>query len=71
MATGRQVIDYLAGLTMSGGDRDGEPFRVLSWEAKFCRGAFAVSGPAALRAGARITSVFSLHGFDGVVPFGH
>ena len=24
-----------------------------------------------LRAGARITSVFSLHGFDGVVPFGH
>ena len=23
------------------------------------------------RAGARITSVFSLHGFDGVVPFGH
>ena len=24
-----------------------------------------------LRAGAKITSVFSLHGFDGVVPFGH
>ena len=51
MATGRQVIDYLAGLTMSGGDRDGEPFEVLAWERRFCRGAFAVEGPAALSVG--------------------
>ncbi|MCY4637544.1 MAG: hypothetical protein OXG04_24140 [Acidobacteria bacterium] len=48
MATGRQVIDYLAGLTLTGGDRDGEPFTVLPWESRFCRGAFAVDGPAAL-----------------------
>jgi len=33
---------------MSGGDRDGEPFTVLPWEAKFIRGAFRVRGPAAL-----------------------
>ena len=46
--TGRRLIDYLGTLTLSGGDRDGERFKVLGWEAKFVRGAFAVSGPAAL-----------------------
>ena len=46
--TGQRLVDYLAGLTLSGGDHDGERFTVLPWEARFCRGAFAVSGPAAL-----------------------
>ena len=51
MATGRRLIDYLGGLTLAGGDHDGAPFTVLPWEARFVRGAFAVSGPAALSVG--------------------
>ena len=45
------LIDYLGGLVLSGGDRDGEPFTVLPWEARFVRGAFGQSGHAALSVG--------------------
>ena len=44
----RRLIDFLGGLTLSGGDHDGEPFTVLPWERRFVRGAFKVSGPAAM-----------------------
>ena len=37
------IIRYLQGLHLSGGDHDGEPFVVLPWEKKFIRGAFAES----------------------------
>ena len=46
--TAAAVLGYLGGLTLAGGDHDGERFVVLPWEQKFVRGAFAVSGPAAL-----------------------
>ena len=36
----KAVIDYLETLTLSGGDHDGEPFKVLPWERRFIRGAF-------------------------------
>ena len=49
--TGRRLIDDLSGLVLAGGDHDGELFAVLPWEARFVRGAFAVSGPAALSVG--------------------
>ena len=39
------------GLTLSGGDRDGEPFTVLGWEKRFVRGAFGQPGHAALSVG--------------------
>ena len=39
---------YLGGLVLSGGDRDGERFTVLPWEARFVRGAFGQDGDAAL-----------------------
>ena len=45
---GRSLVSYLEGLTLAGGDHDGEPFTVLPWESRFVLGAFAVSGPAAL-----------------------
>ncbi len=47
----RALIDYLGSLTMTGGDRDGEPFTVLPWESRFIRGAFRVKGPAAVSLG--------------------
>ena len=42
------LIAYLGGLTLAGGDRDGEAFTVLPWERKFVRGAFGQPGHAAL-----------------------
>ena len=48
MTIATEIIRHLDGLTLSGGDRDGEPFTVLPWEKKFIRGAFRVRGPAAL-----------------------
>ena len=43
------LIKFLAGLRMTGGDRDGEAFTVLPWEQTIRgRGAFRVKGPAAL-----------------------
>ena len=35
----RKTRRYIEGLTLSGGDLDGEPFRVLPWERRFLRGA--------------------------------
>ena len=43
-----RVASYLSGLTLEGGDLDGEAFNVLPWERRFVRGAFRVAGPAAL-----------------------
>ena len=45
------LIAYLGTLTLSGGDHDGAPFEVLSWERRFIRGAFRVRGPAAISVG--------------------
>ncbi|MDE0205988.1 MAG: terminase large subunit [Candidatus Tectomicrobia bacterium] len=42
------LIRYLGGLTLAGGDHDGAPFTVLPWEARFVRGAFGQPGHAAL-----------------------
>ena len=41
MDLAREVGRYIEGLTLSGGDLDGEPFKVLPWEARFLRGVFA------------------------------
>ena len=43
----RKVGRYISGLTLSGGDLDGEPFRVLPWERRFLRGVFAAGLQAA------------------------
>ena len=51
MRLGDRLIDYLGGLTLAGGDCDGEQFTVLPWERRFCRGAFAVEGDAAISVG--------------------
>ena len=42
------LADYIAGLTLAGGDHDGQPFEVLGWERRFLRGAFAQPGDAGL-----------------------
>ena len=36
-----QIIGFLGGLHLAGGDHDCEPFKVLPWEKTFIRGAFA------------------------------
>ena len=51
MSVPADLIAYLGGLTLAGGDRDGEPFTVLAWERRFVRGAFGQSGHAALSVG--------------------
>ena len=51
MTTARALIDYLGDLTVTQGDRAGEPFRVLPWEARFIRGAWSVPGDVALSVG--------------------
>ena len=43
-----RLIDYLAGLTLAGGDHDGEAFAVLPWEKRLIRGAFGSPGDFAL-----------------------
>ena len=48
MSAPARIAAYLEGLTMTGGDRDGEPFTVLPWERRFIRGAFGRPGHAAL-----------------------
>ena len=47
-STARTLAEYVGGLTLAGGDRDGEPFTVLGWERRFLRGAFGQPGDAAL-----------------------
>ena len=48
MPLSTDLITYLGGLVLSGGDHDGEAFEVLPWEARFVRGAFRAPGPASL-----------------------
>ena len=47
----RDLIRYIEGLTLSGGDLDGQPFRLLPWEKKFLAGTFAQDGDASLTVG--------------------
>ena len=35
MALAADIIGYLSGLTLAGGDHDGRPFMVLPWERRF------------------------------------
>ena len=44
----RALAKHLVGLKLSGGDHDGERFRVLPWERRFVYGAFRGAGDAAL-----------------------
>ncbi len=48
MSVGTDIIGYLGGLTLSGGDLDGQPFTVLPWERRFVLGAWSRTGDAAL-----------------------
>ena len=48
MSLPRALVEYVAGLTLAGGDHDGEPFAVLPWESRFLRGAFRGPGDAGL-----------------------
>ena len=45
------LVEYLGGLTLAGGDRDGELLTVLRWEQRFVRGAFSTPGDSALSVG--------------------
>ena len=51
MSLSTDLIRYLSGLTLTGGDHDGERFKVLGWQRKLIRGAFAKPGPVAFTAG--------------------
>ena len=44
----RAVVEYVSGLTLAGGDHDGERFEVLPWERRFLSGAFRGPGDAGL-----------------------
>ena len=44
----RAVVEYVSGLTLAGGDHDGERFVVLPWERRFLLGAFKGPGDAGL-----------------------
>lgn len=48
MSLGNRLIGYLGGLTLSGGDHDGEPLVVLGWEKRLLRGIFRRTGDAAV-----------------------
>ena len=48
---GRELIDWLGSLTLSGGDLDGQPFQVWPWEKRFLVGTFGQPGNAALSIG--------------------
>ena len=43
------LIRYLSTLVLSGGDHDGQPLAVLSWERRFIHGAFRTRRDAARR----------------------
>ena len=45
------LADYIASLTVTQGAGTGEPFRLLPWQRRFLRGAFAVEGDSALSIG--------------------
>ena len=48
MSPGSRLAAYIRTLTLVGGDHDGQPFTVLSWEDRFLRGAFRQPGDSAL-----------------------
>ena len=52
-ALSTRIMEYIEALTLSGGDRDGELFRLMAWQRRFIRGAFASGrgGDAALSLG--------------------
>ena len=41
LALSGQIIAFLEGLHLAGGDHDREPFKVLDWERAFIEGAFS------------------------------
>ena len=45
---GRELAAWLGGLTLTGGDLDGQKFSVWPWERRFLMGTFAQPGNAAL-----------------------
>ena len=51
MTVAADLIGYLSGLELAGGDHDGQPLEVLGWEKRFVRGAFRRHGAAALTVG--------------------
>ena len=48
---GEELIAWMGGLTLSGGDLNGQPFEVWPWERRFLLGTFGQSGNAALSVG--------------------
>ena len=48
MSLAGDVIDYLSGLRIVGGDLDGQPMEVWPWQRRFCRGTFSRPGDSAL-----------------------
>ena len=48
---GRSLVAWLGGLTLSGGDLDGQHFTVWPWERRFIMGTFGQDGDAALSIG--------------------
>ena len=51
MPLSAHLITYMSGLVLTGGDHDGEAFKVLGWQARLIRGAFAAPGTVAFTAG--------------------
>ena len=48
MTIATELVEYVSGLELAGGDHDGERFAVLPWERRFLRGAFRGPGDAGL-----------------------
>ena len=48
MSLGSDLVAYVGGLTLAGGDHDGAPFVVLPWEKRFVFGVWRNPGDAAL-----------------------
>ena len=46
--TAGALIEYIGALRITQGRREGEPFTLLPWQARFLRGAWSVEGDAAL-----------------------
>ena len=51
MRLSTRIVNHLAGLTLAGGDHDGQQFTVLPWERRFVRGGFRRAGDSALTVG--------------------
>ena len=48
MSLAAEIIEYMGGLVLSGGDHDGRLLEVLPWERQFVRGVFSRTGDAAI-----------------------